>query len=159
MSEYFLIKLIALLNECYCIWKCIKSSPCEKRSNGKANKCDKKELMFEPRAYMRFKYEIDGEKCWKFFGVWLQHVNERDRNKKSNQMRWQQAATATAAATRQIKIKKTNVFMRLGFILIGFFIRNLVKRNVKNGLKVQTHKKEHVKKMHHQLYISAAQYI
>lgn len=31
--------------------------------------------------------------------------------------------------------------MRLGFILIGFFIRNLVKKNVKNGPNTHTYKK------------------
>lgn len=129
------------------IWKCIKSSPCAKTFfvfvEWQANKCDKKSWCLgraHARTYIRFKYEIEGEKMLEI----LQRMTAVcewawSKQKIHNEMRWQKAATA--AATRWIKMKKTNVFMRLGFILIGFFIRNLVKRNVKNGLKVQTQKR------------------
>lgn len=54
---------------------------------------------------------------------------------------------------KRVKIKMWKKDKRVyaaGFILIGFFIRNLVKRNVKNGPKQQQHREKNASSIIHQ---------
>lgn len=61
---------------------------------------------------------------------------------------WNLASTAKMMINKKQNKRQATCLCAAGFILIGFFIRNLVKRTLKTGDQCKKRKK-----MHHQLYI------